>query len=56
MDIDGLGEELTEHLIDKGLVKNVSDIYYLLRISYPVSGGGRRVSCRSSEKGRQVGR
>ncbi len=31
MDIEGLGEKLTEQLIDKGLVKNVSDIYYLTR-------------------------
>ena len=31
MDIEGLGEKLTEQLVDKGLVKNVSDIYYLTR-------------------------
>src|SRR3989337_516830 len=28
MDIEGLGEKLTEQLVDKGLVKNLSDIYY----------------------------
>lgn len=31
MDIEGLGEKLTEKLVDKGLVKNVSDIYYLTK-------------------------
>ncbi|MCC7202248.1 MAG: NAD-dependent DNA ligase LigA [Nitrospirae bacterium] len=31
MDIEGLGEKLTGQLVDKGLVKNVSDIYYLTR-------------------------
>ena len=31
MDIEGLGEKLTEQLVDKGLVKNVSDIYYLTK-------------------------
>lgn len=32
MDIEGLGEKLTDQLVDKGLVKNVSDIYYLTRV------------------------
>ena len=31
MDIEGLGEKLTEQLVDKGLVKNISDIYYLTK-------------------------
>jgi len=31
MDIEGLGEKLTEQLVDKGLVKNLSDIYYLTK-------------------------
>jgi len=31
MDIEGLGEKLTDQLVDKGLVKNVSDIYYLTK-------------------------
>ncbi len=31
MDIDGLGERLIDQLVDKGLVKNVSDIYYLTK-------------------------
>ena len=31
MDIEGLGEKLTDQLVDKGLVKNLSDIYYLTR-------------------------
>ena len=29
MDIDGLGEKLVEQIVDKGLVKNVADIYSL---------------------------
>src|SRR3989337_3611710 len=31
MDIEGLGEKLTEQLVDKGLVKNLSDRYYLTK-------------------------
>ncbi len=31
MDIEGLGEKLTEQLVNKGLVKNISDIYYLTK-------------------------
>lgn len=31
MDIEGLGEKLTEQLVDKGLVKKLSDIYYLTK-------------------------
>ncbi len=31
MDIEGLGEKLTDQLVDKGLVKNLSDIYYLTK-------------------------
>lgn len=31
MDIEGMGEKLTEQLVDKGLVKNISDIYYLTK-------------------------
>jgi len=31
MDIEGLGEKLTEQLVDRGLVKNISDIYYLTK-------------------------
>ncbi|MBI5755342.1 MAG: NAD-dependent DNA ligase LigA [Nitrospirae bacterium] len=31
MDIEGLGEKLTEQLVDKRLVKNLSDIYYLTK-------------------------
>ena len=31
MDIEGLGEKLTEQLVDKLLVKNISDIYYLTK-------------------------
>lgn len=29
MDIEGLGDKLTGQLVNKGLVKNISDIYYL---------------------------
>jgi DNA ligase (NAD+) len=29
MDIDGLGEKLIDQLVDKGLVKDVADLYYL---------------------------
>ena len=29
MDIDGLGLKIVEQLIDKGLIKNIADIYYL---------------------------
>jgi DNA ligase (NAD+) len=29
MDIDGLGEKLIEQLVDKGMIKDVSDLYYL---------------------------
>ena len=29
MDMDGLGEKLIEQLVDKGIVKDVSDLYYL---------------------------
>ena len=29
MDIDGLGYKIVEQLIDKGLIKNIADIYYL---------------------------
>jgi DNA ligase (NAD+) len=29
MDIDGLGTKLTDQLVDKGLVKDVADIYYI---------------------------
>jgi DNA ligase (NAD+) len=29
MDIDGLGDKLVEQLVDAGLIRNVSDIYYL---------------------------
>ncbi|MDD5434038.1 MAG: NAD-dependent DNA ligase LigA [Nitrospira sp.] len=31
MDIEGLGDRLTEQLVNKGLVKNISDIYYLTK-------------------------
>jgi DNA ligase (NAD+) len=31
MDIDGLGIKLIEQLVDKGLVKDVADLYYLTR-------------------------
>ncbi len=31
MDIDGLGEKLVDQLVDKGLVKDVADIYYLTK-------------------------
>lgn len=31
MDIEGLGDKLIEQLVNKGLVKNISDIYYLTR-------------------------
>ena len=31
MDIDGLGEKLIDQLVDKGLVKDVSDIYFLTK-------------------------
>lgn len=31
MDIDGMGEALVEQLVDKGLVKNVADLYDLTR-------------------------
>ena len=40
MDIKGLGEKLIEKLVDKGLVKNVSDVYYLTKDQ--LSGLGRR--------------
>jgi len=29
MDIDGLGDKLVEQLVDAGLIRNVSDVYYL---------------------------
>lgn len=29
MDIDGLGYKIVEQLIDRGLIKNIADIYYL---------------------------
>lgn len=29
MDIDGLGEKLVEQIVDKGLVKNVADLYHI---------------------------
>jgi len=29
MDIDGLGDKLVEQLVDEGLIKNVSDLYFL---------------------------
>lgn len=29
MDIDGMGDKLVNQLVDKGLIKNVSDLYYL---------------------------
>lgn len=29
MDIDGLGERLVEQLVDKGIIKDVADLYYL---------------------------
>jgi DNA ligase (NAD+) len=31
MDIEGLGTKLTDQLVDKGLVKDVADIYYLTK-------------------------
>jgi DNA ligase (NAD+) len=31
MDIDGLGTKLIDQLVDKGLVKNIADLYYLKR-------------------------
>ena len=31
MDVDGLGEKLVEQLVDKGAIKDVSDLYYLTR-------------------------
>lgn len=31
MDIDGLGEKLVDQLVDKGLVRDVSDLYYLTK-------------------------
>lgn len=31
MDIEGLGEKLVEQLVDKGLIKDVSDLYYLTK-------------------------
>ncbi len=31
MDIDGLGEKLVDQLVERGLVKDVADIYYLSR-------------------------
>ena len=31
MDIDGLGEKLIEQLVDKGVVRDVSDLYYLTK-------------------------
>jgi len=31
MDIEGLGEKVAEQLVDKGLVKDVADLYYLTR-------------------------
>lgn len=31
IDIEGLGEKLIEQLVDKGLVKNIADIYYLMK-------------------------
>lgn len=31
MDIDGLGEKLVDQLVDRGLVKDVADIYYLTK-------------------------
>lgn len=31
MDIDGLGEKLVDQLVDKGIVRDVSDLYYLTK-------------------------
>jgi DNA ligase (NAD+) len=31
MDIDGIGEKLVEQLVDRGMVKDVSDLYYLCK-------------------------
>ncbi|MCL6120222.1 MAG: NAD-dependent DNA ligase LigA [Deltaproteobacteria bacterium] len=31
MDIEGLGEKIVDKLVEKGLIKNVADIYYLKR-------------------------
>ncbi|MCX7965045.1 MAG: NAD-dependent DNA ligase LigA [Syntrophorhabdaceae bacterium] len=31
MDIEGLGEKLVDQLVDKGIVKDVSDLYYLTK-------------------------
>lgn len=31
MDIDGLGDKLVEQLVDKGVIKDVSDLYYLTK-------------------------
>ncbi len=34
MDIEGLGEKLIEQLVDKGLVKDLADIYYLKKVDF----------------------
>ena len=31
MDIDGLGEKLVEQMVDKGVIRDVSDLYYLTK-------------------------
>jgi DNA ligase (NAD+) len=31
MDIDGLGEKLVEQMVDKGIIRDVSDLYYLTK-------------------------
>ena len=34
MDIEGLGEKLIEQLVDRGLVKDLADIYYLKKVDF----------------------
>ena len=35
MNIEGLGEKQVVQLIDEGLIKDVSDLYYLDKEGYP---------------------
>lgn len=62
MDIEGLGEKLIEQLVDKGLVKNVSDIYYLTKDQIAgldrmaEKSAGNIINAIETSKGRELSR
>ena len=37
MDIEGLGEKLIEQLVERGLVKDLADLYKLNKTNWPIS-------------------